>query len=103
MVIALAHAFPNVGRQGGIIQAEWSVKYLLVAIIFFVSGLSLPLANLVRPAFSSRLLLLNALSPQYKRGRDWKLHVVTQATSFLLFPTIVFAVRCPYLAASERP
>lgn len=32
-------------------------------------------------------------SEQYKRARDWKLHLATHVTNFLLFPTIVFAVR----------
>ncbi|ORY89758.1 SBF-like CPA transporter family-domain-containing protein [Leucosporidium creatinivorum] len=74
VVIGLASRFPNVARNGGIIHAEWSIKYLLVAIIFLVSGLTLPLANL------------------YKRARDWKLHLATHVTNFLLFPTIVFAI-----------
>ncbi|SCZ89658.1 BZ3500_MvSof-1268-A1-R1_Chr9g10530 [Microbotryum saponariae] len=74
VVIALAHSFPNVGREGGIVHAQWSVNYLLVAIIFFVSGLSLPLHNIV------------------KRSRDYKLHLVTQAYSFLFFPTVVYAI-----------
>ncbi|SCV69847.1 BQ2448_1241 [Microbotryum intermedium] len=74
VVIALAHSFPNVGREGGIIQAEWSVNYLLVAIIFFVSGLSLPLQNIV------------------KRSRDYKLHLITQGYSFLFFPIVVYAI-----------
>ncbi|KDE03680.1 hypothetical protein MVLG_05869 [Microbotryum lychnidis-dioicae p1A1 Lamole] len=73
-VIGLAHSFPNVGREGGIVHAQWSVNYLLVAIIFFVSGLSLPLHKIV------------------KRARDYKLHLVTQAYSFLFFPTVVYVI-----------
>jgi len=30
---------------------------------------------------------------QYLRARDWRLHLVCNITTFLLFPTIVFAVR----------
>ncbi|GAA6060023.1 hypothetical protein JCM10212_001020 [Sporobolomyces blumeae] len=73
-VIGMAAAFPNVARTGGVLEAEWSIKYLLVAIIFLISGLTLPLRNL------------------YRRLGDWKLHVVTQSTSFFIFPTIVFAI-----------
>lgn len=43
----MAAAFPNVARTGGVLKAEYSIKFLLVAIIFFVSGLTLPLRNLV--------------------------------------------------------
>lgn len=72
-VIALASAFPNVvsvdilrrrrfpsgqkaqadiltclqGREGGIVKAQYTVKYLLVALIFFFSGLTLPGLHLV--------------------------------------------------------
>lgn len=39
--------FPEVARPGGYIHSEWSSRYLFVAVIFFISGLSLPLQNLV--------------------------------------------------------
>ncbi|GAA5897826.1 Rch1p [Sporobolomyces salmoneus] len=73
-VIGMAAAFPNVARTNGILKAQYTIKYLLVAIIFFVSGLTLPLRNL------------------YRRAGDWKLHIVTQSTCFFVFPTIVFAI-----------
>ncbi|GAA6017670.1 hypothetical protein JCM11491_001163 [Sporobolomyces phaffii] len=73
-VIGMAAAFPNVARTGGIIKAQYTIKYLFVAIIFFISGLTLSLRNL------------------FLRARDWKLHVVSQGTCFLVFPTIVFAI-----------
>ncbi|GAA5865208.1 hypothetical protein JCM1840_003946 [Sporobolomyces johnsonii] len=73
-VIGMAAAFPNVARPNGVLEAQWSIRYLLVAIIFLVSGLTLPLRNL------------------YRRLGDWKLHAVTQVTSFFIFPSIVFAI-----------
>ncbi|GAA5834418.1 hypothetical protein JCM3766R1_005207 [Sporobolomyces carnicolor] len=73
-VIGMAAAFPNVARTGGVLKAQYTIKYLLVAIIFFVSGLTLPLRNL------------------YRRAGDWKLHIATQGTCFFVFPTIVFAI-----------
>ncbi|GAA6008832.1 hypothetical protein JCM10207_001740 [Rhodosporidiobolus poonsookiae] len=72
--IGLAAAFPNVARSHGVLEAQWSIKILCVAIIFFISGLNLPLRNL------------------YLRSYDWKLHLVNNVTSFLLFPTITFAI-----------
>ncbi|GAA5991637.1 hypothetical protein JCM11641_000205 [Rhodosporidiobolus odoratus] len=74
VAIGLAAAFPNVARSGGIIQAQWSIKYLAVAIIFLISGLTLPPRNL------------------WLRAGNWKLHLVCHITSFLLFPTVVFAI-----------
>lgn len=47
---------------------------MLVAIIFFISGLSLPPRSL------------------WERSLDWRLHAATQISSFLLFPTITFAI-----------
>ncbi|GAA5921470.1 hypothetical protein JCM1841_005472 [Sporobolomyces salmonicolor] len=73
-VIGMAAAFPNVARPNGVLEAQWSIRYILVAIIFLVSGLTLPLRNL------------------YLRLGDWKLHAVTQITSFFIFPSIVFAI-----------
>ncbi|KAM0789530.1 hypothetical protein ACM66B_000345 [Microbotryomycetes sp. NB124-2] len=73
IVIALAH-LSECRKEGGAIRSEYTISYLAVAIIFFISGLSLPFANLVR------------------RVWDWKLHLVTQVTSFLFFPTVVYAI-----------
>jgi sodium/bile acid cotransporter 7 len=50
------------------------LPFQLVAVIFFISGLSLPLAHLV------------------KRAADWRLHLVCQVTSFLVFPAVVLGV-----------
>lgn len=82
LVIMLAALFPNVGRHGGIIRSQWSVSYGLVALIFLISGLTIPLS-----AFS-------------KRARAWKLHLSTQLTSFFLFPTVVFAI-CNIVRAGD--
>ncbi|EFJ48847.1 hypothetical protein VOLCADRAFT_43621, partial [Volvox carteri f. nagariensis] len=39
--IGFAAAVPDFGRKGGWIEAQWSIKYGAVIIIFFLSGLSL--------------------------------------------------------------
>ncbi|GAA5893306.1 hypothetical protein JCM6882_008000 [Rhodosporidiobolus microsporus] len=74
VVIGLAAAFPNVARPNGVLEAQWSIRILCVAIIFFIAGLTYPLRNL------------------YISIGNWKLHLVCHITSFLLFPTIVFAI-----------
>jgi len=76
IAILLAHLFPNVARSGGVLKAQWTVHYLVVAIIFFISGLSLPLAHLK------------------KQASNFKLHIVTQGLSLLVFPTLVFGIVC---------
>ncbi|GAA5931466.1 hypothetical protein JCM3775_006862 [Rhodotorula graminis] len=82
--IVLAWRFPNVARQGGVIQSEWSIRLLCVAIIFTISGLSIPPRNM------------------YLRALDWRLHLVCNITTFLLFPAIVFAIVSAVQAADPE-
>lgn len=74
LVILLAHFFPNVARQDGVLKSQWSISYGLVALIFLISGLTIPLADF------------------YKRAKAWNLHLTTQITSFFVFPAITFAI-----------
>lgn len=74
VVCALAYFFPNVAKHGGIIKSEYSVMYGVIAIIFLVSGLSIPRQKLF-------MQLLN-----------WRLHLVVQIISFLFIPALVLAV-----------
>ncbi|CAI7661753.1 unnamed protein product [Penicillium manginii] len=70
----LAYFFPNVAKHGGIIKSEYSVMYGVIAIIFLVSGLSIPRQKLF-------MQLLN-----------WRLHLIVQIISFLFIPALVLAV-----------
>lgn len=60
-----------IAAHGGVIKSEYSIVYGAVAFIFLVSGLSLP--------------------PRKLRGNitNWRLHVVVQGISFLLFPAVM--------------
>lgn len=82
LVILLAYFFPNVGRRGGYIRAEYTVNYGAVAIIFLCSGLTLPFDKLV------------------KHARNIRLHIIVQVTSFLLTSAVFFGIAC---AASSSP
>lgn len=42
VVCVLAYFFPNVAKHGGLIRSEYTVLYGVIAIIFLVSGLSIP-------------------------------------------------------------
>ncbi|ODQ66301.1 hypothetical protein NADFUDRAFT_50220 [Nadsonia fulvescens var. elongata DSM 6958] len=72
VVIALAHSFPNVARSGGIIRSEYSISYGAVALIFLISGFSMPTKTLI------------------KQAGNFRAHIVTQALSFLVTPAIMF-------------
>jgi sodium/bile acid cotransporter 7 len=74
IVCLLAYLFPNVAKHGGVIRSEYSILYGAVAIIFLVSGLSIPRQKLVSHAL------------------NWRLHILVQVISFLLFPALIVAV-----------
>mmetsp|Transcript_6022 Transcript_6022/g.13138 ORF Transcript_6022/g.13138 Transcript_6022/m.13138 type:complete len:489 (+) Transcript_6022:68-1534(+) len=48
--IGFAAALPQLGRTGGWIRSEWSIKYGAVIVIFFLSGLSLKTRTLLTAA-----------------------------------------------------
>ncbi|KAJ6784955.1 hypothetical protein PWT90_01754 [Aphanocladium album] len=70
----LAYFFPHVAAHGGTIRSEYSILYGAVAFIFLVSGLQLAPAKLKQN-------LMN-----------WRLHALVQGISFVIFPTVVFAI-----------
>ncbi|PYH73278.1 uncharacterized protein BO88DRAFT_400917, partial [Aspergillus vadensis CBS 113365] len=70
----LAYYFPNVAKSGGIIRSEYSILYGAMALIFLISGLSVPREKLI-------IHLLN-----------WRLHVLVQGLSFLVIPAFILAI-----------
>ncbi|PLB51221.1 hypothetical protein P170DRAFT_382570 [Aspergillus steynii IBT 23096] len=70
----LAYYFPNVAKHGGVIRSEYSILYGAMALIFLVSGLSIPRQKLF-------LHMLN-----------WRLHLLVQVVSFLFIPALMLAV-----------
>jgi sodium/bile acid cotransporter 7 len=74
LAILLAWAAPSVGKNGGTIRAEYTVKWGGIALIFLLTGLSL----------STKAFLNQAL--------NWHLHLVTQFISFLVFSAVVYGV-----------
>ncbi|KAL3473974.1 putative sodium bile acid cotransporter [Aspergillus californicus] len=79
----LAYLFPNVAKHGGIIRSEYSILYGAVAVVFLISGLSIPQEKLVRQLF------------------NWRLHALVQITSFLFIPAVVLAVVHAILAGDK--
>ncbi|EER42098.1 solute carrier [Histoplasma capsulatum var. duboisii H88] len=68
---ALAYYFPEVGKHGGIIRSEYTILYGAVALIFLISGLSIPKDKLLQHMLNFRL------------------HLKTQGISFLVMPAII--------------
>ncbi len=71
--VALAWLWPEGGADGGVLHGEWLTK-LGVALIFFLYGLTLSFAALRAGAL------------------HWRLHLVVQGTTFLIFPLLGFAL-----------
>jgi sodium/bile acid cotransporter 7 len=80
----LGYLFPNVAKHGGIIRSEYSILYGAVAVVFLISGLSIPQEKLVRQLF------------------NWRLHILVQLTSFLFVPAVVLAAVHAILAGDTN-
>lgn len=79
---ALAYLFPEIAKtDGGVIRSEYTVLYGVIAIIFLISGLSIPRQKL------------------FKQFLNWRLHILVQVISFLFIPALVLAVVHIILAA----
>lgn len=65
---------PDVAKSHGYVHSEWSIIYGAVAIIFFVSGLSIQ---------TEKLLI---------HFSNWRLHFTVQGLSFLFIPTVFFCI-----------
>lgn len=74
ILIILAYFFPTVGRRGGSVRSEYTVNYLAVAIIFFISGLSLPFPKLV------------------KHAKNLRLHLIVQVYAFLFTSAVFYGI-----------
>ncbi|KAI9179636.1 LRR receptor-like serine/threonine-protein kinase RGI2 [Blastocladiella emersonii ATCC 22665] len=72
--IVLGYLIPEVGKKGGYIHAEYTIKYGAVMVVFFLSGLGLK-SQVLKQAFS-----------------HWRAHVVIQALSFGVTPALGYAV-----------
>ncbi|KAL5360121.1 putative sodium bile acid cotransporter [Aspergillus floccosus] len=79
----LAYYFPSVAKHGGTIRAEYTILYGAMALIFLISGLTIPRDKLLRHA------------------RNIRLHLLVQSISFLLVPALLLAIVHLILAADS--
>lgn len=73
-VIGLAFAIPWVGKSYGSIQAQYTVKWGAVIVIFLLSGLGLDVKVMLRTILR------------------WRLHLYVQVVSFLVLPFLGWGV-----------
>ncbi|KAL9539858.1 hypothetical protein PS6_011018 [Mucor atramentarius] len=74
IVIGLAWAFPQVGKANGDIQAQYTVKWGAVIVIFLLSGLGLEVSVMLRTILR------------------WRLHLIVQVINFILLPFIMYGI-----------
>lgn len=74
IVCLLAYFFPHVASHGGVIRAEYTILYGAVAVIFLISGMSIPKEKL------------------FTHILNWRLHVLVQGISYLFIPALVYAL-----------
>ncbi|XP_022190136.2 sodium/bile acid cotransporter 7-B [Nilaparvata lugens] len=72
--IFLAELVPSLGATGGPLKPEWTVKYVAVSLIFFLSGMSLSFSEM--KATTSRI----------------KVHFYIQAFTFLFIPLLIMTI-----------
>lgn len=74
IVIGLAWAFPQVGKSHGDIQAQYTVKWGAVIVIFLLSGLGLEVSVMLKTIVR------------------WRLHLVVQVINFILMPFLMYGI-----------
>jgi len=97
----MAAAFPNVARTGGVLKAEYTIKFLLVAIIFFVSGLTLPLRNLVGHIYLASDVLITDDDMRSIVPQRWRLQASHRDPRHLLLDLSHARVRREYPYSSS--
>ncbi|GAA5794751.1 putative sodium bile acid cotransporter [Helicostylum pulchrum] len=74
IVIGLAWAFPQVGKTNGDIEAQYTVKWGAVILIFLLSGLGLEVSVMLKTILR------------------WRLHVIVQFINFILLPFVMYGI-----------
>ncbi|KAI9477705.1 putative sodium bile acid cotransporter, partial [Zychaea mexicana] len=83
-VIGMAWLFPDVGKANGTIQAQYTVKWGAVIVIFLLSGLGIDV----------RVMLKTILR--------WRLHLVIQVINFLVLPFLMYAIVLMLITANAK-
>lgn len=84
IVIGLAWAFPQVGKTDGAIDAQYTVKWGAVIVIFLLSGLGLEVKVMLRTIVR------------------WRLHLTVQLINFAFLPLTMWGVAHFLIAVGAR-
>lgn len=85
LVILLSYLVPDVARRGGHLASQYTFSFGALALIFFISGLTM----------DTRALWRNLGS--------WKMHAITQGMCFILTPIVGLAiVECILASRSDK-
>ena len=82
IAMIFAYIFPHLGASDGILYAKYTLRWGCVAVIFFLSGLSLPTKTLTHELFHFRL------------------HIFVQVFNLILIPFSVYGI-CLLLAKTS--
>lgn len=74
IVIGLAWAFPQVGKAHGDIEAQYTIKWGAVIVIFLLSGLGLEVSVMLKTILR------------------WRLHLIIQIINFILLPFVMYGI-----------
>ncbi|KAI9008906.1 putative sodium bile acid cotransporter [Phycomyces nitens] len=80
--IGLAWAIPDVGKTNGVLQAQYTIRWGAVILIFLLSGLGIE----VRELFHTFL--------------QWRLHLVVQIISFVIMPLAMYVVTYIFMTSN---
>lgn len=97
-MILLALAFPNVGKKGGPLKPEISLK-LAIALVFFFSGYFMKLDGIlfliiiiIIISYYYHYNYLMKMKEMIKAIKHWQLHLYIQLWSFVGFPLWAFII-----------
>ena len=74
IVIIISRVAPDVARNGGYLASQYTFSYGALALIFVITGLTMETRQLYRSVFM------------------WRVHIISQGISFVLFPLVVLAI-----------
>lgn len=83
VLVALAHSYPEFGKQGGTVKSEYTILYGAVAVIFLISGLSMSTKDLVQNI------------------AHWRAHFTVLTFSFLITSAIIYGIASGIKAAHD--
>ena len=83
-VIGMAWLFPDIGKANGAIQAQYTIKWGAVIVIFLLSGLGIDVHIML------------------KTFLQWRLHLIIQGINFLVMPFLMYGIVLMFIHANAE-